>query len=582
MLRIGFFFFFNFKKGIVLLASYEEKAKKIQSILDKIIKVLSANSVEGYAIILVGCSTDPESANLSKISSAIRSFQAMAHQRGIRFLDDDDPSVDVTLEEIAFAVVRDASASAMELRAMRTVRFLDGTMGGSAALQSKQAERAGTYDRSNQGLLIFPSQLLRKHNDEKQSVTAIDLSNNVIDSLPTSIGLFPNLRVLQLSANEITSLPAELCKELQRLEVLDLSKNRLTSLPSAISDLLSLNSLILGDNDLARLPIELGCLTGLQKLDLSNNRLDEKSFSQDFNWKRLSALHTLDLRENLFESLPPLYLLKKLKTLRLEDNPLTTIPNSLVASAKKNPKDLMAYLEDLYSGGEAPWNQVKLLILGKEAVGKTSLLRSFLPKLRIETMTNGDPVSTNGVFITQWKPPNSEIVFSAWDFGGQEVFYPTHQFFLTEKSIYVVVFRFGDESSLKSVAYWLRTIETLVGFATARVVIVGTHADLVDSTIIQAIIQQMKERILSRLRSKVEGIFPVSCTRASSGDSSPSSSSGLPELIDKLKAIAQSMPHLQNNKVPLTWLSLHRILRAKSESSSMPLTWAEWYDRLVF
>lgn len=41
------------------------------------------------------------------------------------------------------------------------------------------------------------------------------------------------------------------------------------------------------------------------------------------------------------------------------------------------------------------------------------------------------------------------ITFRAWDFGGQEVYYTTHQFFLTKHAIYLVVFdlRFGYEKS---------------------------------------------------------------------------------------------------------------------------------------
>lgn len=34
-----------------------------------------------------------------------------------------------------------------------------------------------------------------------------------------------------------------------------------------------------------------------------------------------------------------------------------------------------------------------------------------------------------------------QITFTVWDFGGQEVFYPTHQLFLSSRSIYVVMFR---------------------------------------------------------------------------------------------------------------------------------------------
>lgn len=52
-------------------------------------------------------------------------------------------------------------------------------------------------------------------------------------------------------------------------------------------------------------------------------------------------------------------------------------------------------------------------------------------------------ISTDGIDILSWEheeegyPP---ITFGIWDFAGQEVYYSTHQFFLTTRSIYVIVF----------------------------------------------------------------------------------------------------------------------------------------------
>lgn len=49
----------------------------------------------------------------------------------------------------------------------------------------------------------------------------------------------------------------------------------------------------------------------------------------------------------------------------------------------------------------------------------------------------------NKIDILSWEheeegyPP---ITFGIWDFAGQEVYYSTHQFFLTTRSIYMIVF----------------------------------------------------------------------------------------------------------------------------------------------
>lgn len=57
-------------------------------------------------------------------------------------------------------------------------------------------------------------------------------------------------------------------------------------------------------------------------------------------------------------------------------------------------------------------------------------------------------ISTNGVAIDELTLGDT-VEFSAWDFGGQEVFYPTHQFFLTGRSVYLVVFSLVQPESFK-------------------------------------------------------------------------------------------------------------------------------------
>ena len=74
-------------------------------------------------------------------------------------------------------------------------------------------------------------------------------------------------------------------------------------------------------------------------------------------------------------------------------------------------------------------NQLKLLILGKERHGKTSLLHFLQQNKSIGPMTE----STDGIDISQWKlkrngkndksdgSDKNEIIFSCWDFAGQRV-----------------------------------------------------------------------------------------------------------------------------------------------------------------
>ena len=53
-----------------------------------------------------------------------------------------------------------------------------------------------------------------------------------------------------------------------------------------------------------------------------------------------------------------------------------------------------------------------------------------------------------------------EIGFSAWDLAGQQVYYATHQCFLTGKALYLVVFNVthGNEG-IDALAPWLLNIQ---------------------------------------------------------------------------------------------------------------------------
>ena len=69
---------------------------------------------------------------------------------------------------------------------------------------------------------------------------------------PAEVGQLAGLRTLQLSENQLTSLPAEVGGQLAGLYKLSLWKNQLTSLPVEVQALLATGTLIILDNN----PIE--------------------------------------------------------------------------------------------------------------------------------------------------------------------------------------------------------------------------------------------------------------------------------------------------------------------------------------
>ncbi len=64
--------------------------------------------------------------------------------------------------------------------------------------------------------------------------------------------------------------------------------------------------------------------------------------------------------------------------LNVDGNPLRTPPKEIV---KKGRKEIMGYLKDLAKGSEQCY-RVKLMVVGQENVGKTTLIRKLNQKKR--------------------------------------------------------------------------------------------------------------------------------------------------------------------------------------------------------
>ncbi len=320
---------------------------------------------------------------------------------------------------------------------------------------------------------------------KKENAAELDLSRLKLESIPESIGQLKALQWLNLSFNRLTSIPKCL-GQLTALQSLNLSYNRLTSVPECLGQLTALQTLSLSDNQLTSVPEWLGQLTALQTLNLSYNRLTSipKCLGQ------LTALQTLSLSDNQLTSVPKsLGQLTALQTLYLSDNQLTSVPDSFlslenlerlflhgnealqltpeilgptrqavrVGATPSNPKDILDYYFRVRREASRPLNEGKLILVGRGGVGKTSLVNRL-----VNSTFDLKEDTTHGIRITPWevKVRDEEIRLNLWDFGGQEIMHATHQFFLTKRSLYLLVLsgREGNEDS--DAEYWLKLIKS--------------------------------------------------------------------------------------------------------------------------
>jgi len=181
---------------------------------------------------------------------------------------------------------------------------------------------------SKTGALAFPDKKLEQFPEELQRVSGnlrtMDLSNNRITGLPSSIANFKSLKTLNLSGNRLTSLPPGI-GQLQKLETLILSGNLIRNLPSEIANLKNLKEIDLSSNKITKFPM---ALTRCRKLDVANfsgntmTSLDGAGDNDDVI-ENLQVTE-LNLNANQIASVSKqVAKCPRLKTLRLEENCLS-------------------------------------------------------------------------------------------------------------------------------------------------------------------------------------------------------------------------------------------------------------------
>jgi Leucine-rich repeat (LRR) protein/GTPase SAR1 family protein len=355
-------------------------------------------------------------------------------------------------------------------------------------------------------------------------LTSLVLSHNQLTALPDSLGHLTQLTSLDLSNNQLTTLPDSL-GHLTQLTELDLSSNQLTTLPEALRQLTRLQTLDLSRNQQLRLPKWLGKLSDWKSLDASNAVDDARHWldglvlagSQvpflgiwfneipnwlnnlnNLQWIRLDNRELIDLpawiynntqlrclgisNNNINDLSPSFAQLEHLENLDLDDNPLNPALQSAYDNRSSGYLDrVKAYLRSLAEGNAEPLYEAKLVLVGEGNVGKTTLLKALKgPKTEDggprqgETTTHGVAIDIAGLRLPHPEKENVEIQLNAWDFGGQDVYRVTHQFFFSRRSLYLLVWEPRRGVQQGQVEDWLNMIRLRVGDE-ARVLIVSTH-----------------------------------------------------------------------------------------------------------
>ncbi len=368
-------------------------------------------------------------------------------------------------------------------------------------------------------------------------LASLDLRNNQLTALPEGFGYLTQLAHLDLNFNQLAALP-EGFGDLTQLTSLDLRANKLTALPEGFGDLTQLVSLDLSSNQLTALPEGFGDLTQLASLYLSSNQLT--ALPEGFG--DLTQLVSLDLSFNQLTALPEGFGdLTQLTSLYLRNNPKLQIPNEILRNWFDPASILAYYFETLLAN--RPLNEAKLILVGQGNVGKTSLVNRLIHN-------SFDPIqsSTPGIQVTDWqvKANGDPIDLHIWDFGGQEIMHATHQFFLTRRSLYLLVLNVREDEIKNRIDYWLKTIESFGG--DSPIIVVGNHDDY----------KQGLDIDKASLREKYPQIMDILTTSCENG-------TGISELREMITTTIDQMAHVRD-AIPPTWFQVKERLENKKKT----------------
>ncbi|MBH0075235.1 GTP-binding protein [Pseudoalteromonas sp. SWYJ118] len=293
--------------------------------------------------------------------------------------------------------------------------------------------------------------------DKLISITELNISSPKQSNL-TPLARLTNLKNIDICVdNESALLPLA---RLDKLESLDLSGSTINSLE------------LFGEN-----------FKSLVKLNLSDCKINEipESFIDlnfDVYLEEGIDFHFLESNKN--------------KLVNFYDNNVTIPPKEIV---KQGNLVMKKYYQSL-QGETSKLNEAKLVLVGEGAAGKTSLINRFN-----ENKFNPREDKTDGISITPWKVnvDKEDVTLHCWDFGGQEIMRATHQLFLSERSIYVIVL---DGRKDENPEHWLKQV-LAVSKSSPILIVLNKSDEHYDDNIRR---QHLKEKY-----SNIIGFYKTSC-----------------------------------------------------------------------
>ncbi len=202
-----------------------------------------------------------------------------------------------------------------------------------------------------------------------------------------------------------------------------------------------------------------------------------------------------------------------------------------------------------------------MIVLGEEAVGKTSLINAIVHNRPCSLNEPKTPGVRHQTWVTPWSitAGGSNVQLNIWDFGGQTILQQTHRYFLSQGCLYLVVLdrRLEDDTSVHD---WLHTIETRAPGSPIVVAINkcddGTHNLDLDVDRLQ------------RDHPDIVGVLTVSCSADESEQPTKlGPHANIAALRALVKEVVESHEHLDSarRRVPKSWIRVRDEIRSMAE-----------------
>ena len=154
-------------------------------------------------------------------------------------------------------------------------------------------------DVSKNNIASIPGQAFRN----LKRLSFLNLSTNALVSLPDEIGSCSDLSYLNMSDNGITHVPGSIFLNLKKLEYLFLFKNKIVGVPPEIGAATNLRIVSLANNKISSLPNGMGLLSNLEEFYVGGNTALRTLPGTVHGWKKIRAIYCQGCTKNEIASI---------------------------------------------------------------------------------------------------------------------------------------------------------------------------------------------------------------------------------------------------------------------------------------